>query len=47
MKKMICFVLVSECEDCGASKYYWESQPCAGPPCAVIMGIEDKEAVIK
>lgn len=37
----------SECEDCGASKYYWESQPCAGPPCAVIMGIEDKEAVIK
>lgn len=35
------------CEDCGEIYYYWESQPCSGPPCAVIMGIEDKEAVIK
>ena len=37
----------SVCEDCGEIYYYWEAQPCSGPPCAVIMGIEDKEAVIK
>ena len=23
------------CEDCGAIIYYWESQPCSGPPCEI------------
>lgn len=37
----------SICQDCGEYAYHWESQPCSGPPCEVIMGIVDTEEVIK